>query len=60
MTDRTPRPCPYCNFVYYSKSTYSAHVNAEHWKELEAEKDEQNDETPRAANEQNPPKSVAQ
>lgn len=37
---RTPRPCPYCNFVYYSKSTYTAHINAEHWKEKEAEEDE--------------------
>ena len=40
MIDRTPRPCPYCWFVYYSKSALSAHVNAEHWEEKEKEEDD--------------------
>ena len=41
MIDRTPRPCPYCNFVYYSKGALTTHINAEHWKEKE-EEDEEN------------------
>ena len=34
-SDRTPQPCPYCNFVYYSKGALTTHINAEHWREKE-------------------------
>lgn len=37
---RTPQPCPYCNFVYYSKGALTTHINAEHWRELEEEQDD--------------------
>lgn len=40
MKDRTPRPCPYCAFVYYSKAALTAHINKEHWDELEEDEDE--------------------
>lgn len=40
MADRTPRPCPYCNLVYYGKSPLTQHINAEHWAEKEQEESE--------------------
>lgn len=41
---RAPHPCEYCNFVLYSKGALTRHLNEEHWKELEAEKKELEDE----------------
>ena len=45
MIDRTPRPCEYCWFVYYSKGAFTRHINAEHWSELEKEVEEPNEST---------------
>ena len=39
-----PLECPYCWRVLYSKSAQSNHINHEHWKEVEAEKEEETDE----------------
>lgn len=37
---RAPHDCPYCWRVLYSKSALTTHINAEHWREKEAEEEE--------------------
>lgn len=32
-----PHECPYCWWVLYSKGALTAHLNKEHWKEVEVE-----------------------
>lgn len=38
---RKPHDCPYCWRVLYSKGALTQHVNAEHWKQKEAEEAEE-------------------